>query len=135
MPLIVYLLWNQGESDVGPDGGFGNGLSFFGSKYYSCALPAMIGDWRLKLNRPLLPFLLVELAAYCNEHGASTFESWCDQNTSAINETDMNLPSMRATQGESVRGFPLVFVSTAADLGSVHPLMGSIHPAAKQELG
>ena len=110
-------------------------MSFFGSAYYSCALPAMIDDWRLKLNRPLLPFLLVELAAYCNEHGASTFESWCDQNVSAINKTDYNLPDMRATQGKSTRGRTLVFVETAADLGSVHPLMGSIHPAAKQELG
>jgi hypothetical protein len=95
----------------------------------------MIDDWRLKLDRPLMPFLLVELAAYCNEHGASTFESWCDQNTSAINETDLNLPSMRVYQGKAVSGKPLVFVETAADLGSVHPLMGSIHPAAKQELG
>lgn len=132
-------LWNdshwQGESDVGAGGGHGKGQSFFGSAYYSCALPAMLSDWRLKLNRPLLPFLLVELAAYCNEHGASTFKSWCDQNTSAINTTDTNLPAMRLTQGRYTSGLPLVFVETAADLGSIHPAMGSIHPAAKQELG
>eukprot|EP01051_Picozoa_sp_SAG22_P031248 SAG22_NODE_12554_length_438_cov_0.908555_1_plen_31_part_10 len=31
----------------------------------------MIQDWRTKFKKPELPFLLVELAAYCNEHGAS----------------------------------------------------------------
>jgi hypothetical protein len=82
-----------------------------------------------------LPFLLVELAAYCNEHGASTFESWCDQNTSAINKTDLSLPDMRLAQAQGATDHPPVFIETAADLGSIHPQMGSIHPAAKQELG
>ena len=124
------VTWYQGESDVGS-----YDQAFLGYLYYTCALPAMLDDWRTKLQQPNLPFLLVELAAYCNEHGASTFHSWCDQNTSAINTTDYNLPELRIAQSSAERSRPLVFMTTAADLGSVHPLMGSIHPAAKQELG
>lgn len=129
---------DQGESDVGsPDSPAyppHPGKSWFGAPYYGCALSAMIHDWRIKFRKPELPFLLVELAAYCNEHGASTFLSWCDQNTSAINATDIDLPTMRLAQ-QHAEALPFVFVETAADLGSIHPLKGSIHPAAKPELG
>lgn len=70
----------------------------------------MLQDWRRKFKRPQLPFLLVELAAYCNEHGASTYLSWCDQNTSAINATDypsVDLPTMRQAQNVHLE---LVFI-------------------------
>eukprot|EP01052_Picozoa_sp_SAG31_P011693 SAG31_NODE_668_length_12945_cov_15.915849_3_plen_423_part_00 len=129
------VTWYQGESDVGPPGGWGNGLSFYGSAYYGCALSAMVQDWRVALKQPSLPFLLVELAAYCNEHGASTFKTWCDQPTSFLNKTDENLPAMRLAQAKVAQNLPGVFLVSAADLGSVHPAMGSIHPARKVELG
>ena len=91
-------------------------------------------EWRATLKQPELPFLLVELAAYCNEHDSRTDRSWCDQNTSAINTTDYDLPEMRIAQGRAAKGMG-IYVETAADLGSVHPAHGSIHPVAKQELG
>ena len=83
----------------------------------------------------VLVLVLVELAAYCNEHGASTFRTCCDQPTSFLNATDGNLPEMRLAQAKAVSGEPLNFLVSAADLGSVHPDQGSIHPARKPELG
>ena len=59
----------QGESDVGPVGGWSNGVSFFGSAYYGCALSAMLRDWRVALRQPALPFLVVELAGECRSGG------------------------------------------------------------------
>ena len=126
------ITWYQGEADVGAPGGWNRGVSFYGSAYYICALPNMLKDWRIALKQPAVPFLLVELAAYCNEHGASTLYTWCDQQTSFINKTDENLPAMRISQTSAAR-LPLVFIVSAADLGSVHPEHGSIHPARKEE--
>jgi len=51
-------IWYQGESSVGPD------KPFQGAAYYACQLPAMIADWRNKLQQPDLPVIVVELAAY-----------------------------------------------------------------------
>ena len=42
---------------------------------------------------------------------------------------------MRLAQAKAVSGEPLNFLVSAADLGSVHPDQGSIHPARKPELG
>lgn len=75
------------------------------------------------------------MAAYCNEHDSRTFRTWCDQNTSAITSVDYHLPAMRMAQRQAAAALPLVYVETAADLGSIHPHEGSIHSARKKELG
>ena len=63
---------------MGPVGGWSNGVSFFGSAYYGCALSAMLRDWRVALRQPSLPFLVVELAAYCNEQQPLAARRWND---------------------------------------------------------
>lgn len=123
------VTWYQGESNTGPDG-----PAFSGPKYYSCALPVMVADWRLQLGQPSLPFLLVELSAYCNEHDERTFHTWCDQKTAVIKQVDYHLPSMRVAQA-SAEVLAHTAMVTAMDLGSLHPHDGSIHSAKKVELG
>jgi len=93
-----------------------------------------VRDWRQALQQPRLPFLVVELAAYCNEHDASTCFTWCDEKTSILNATDTHLPDMRLAQ-TGVLQLPHVAVVPALDLGTIHPLQGSIHSAAKEALG
>ena len=45
-------VWYQGEANAGnPDS-------------YACRFPAMITDWRKKMNLPDLGFFFVQLAAY-----------------------------------------------------------------------
>lgn len=61
----------------------------------------MISAWRKALSLPDLPFLVVELSAYCNEHDQSTYHTWCDQNTTALNSTDYHLPAMRMAQAKA----------------------------------
>ena len=124
------VVWYQGESDTGPD----HGLA--GPKYYGCALGEMIKDWRLKFGIPSLPFLVVELSAYCNEDNEKTFHTWCDQQSTHLTAPDPWLPAMRLAQqaGVTAAGANTVMVS-AMDLGSLHPLAGSIHSDKKVELG
>jgi sialate O-acetylesterase len=46
------VIWYQGESNVGQ------------TDYYACAFPAMISDWRAKLNNPTMWFGFVQIAGY-----------------------------------------------------------------------
>jgi sialate O-acetylesterase len=121
------VTWYQGESNTGADG------PFVGPKYYSCALPALINDWRKKLALPGLPFFVVELSAYCNSDDQRTFKTWCDLKPK-LTEPDYHLPSMRMAQSAAAT-IPGVYLTAAMDLGSLHPLQGSIHSARKVELG
>jgi hypothetical protein len=83
---------------------------------------------------PPPPFFVVELSAYCNEHDESTFRTFCDANTSALATPDLHLPALRVAQA-AVLSEPGVYLSSAMDLGSLHPLpYESIHPTRKAEL-
>lgn len=81
-----------------------------------------------------LPFFVVELAAYCNEHDESTFRTFCDANTSALSAPDFHLPDMRVAQAAAL-ALPNTYLVSAMDLGSLHPLpYESIHPTNKLEV-
>eukprot|EP00039_Didymoeca_costata_P006674 m.92287 g.92287 ORF g.92287 m.92287 type:complete len:539 (-) comp13344_c0_seq1:90-1706(-) len=122
------LVWYQAESNVGPP------APYQGAAYYQCALPKLLASWRQKFNNDNLPMFVVELAAYCNEHDSKTYLTWCDQNHSDISSVDYHLPEMRLAQRIALEDANTYFI-TAMDLGTLHPLDGSIHPAAKQPLG
>eukprot|EP00040_Diaphanoeca_grandis_P034019 m.209363 g.209363 ORF g.209363 m.209363 type:complete len:313 (-) comp33036_c0_seq5:153-1091(-) len=122
------VIWYQGESNTAAN------APFLGPKYYGCALPAMISDWREKLHLLSLPFLVVELSAYCCDHDEHTYHTWCDQATSILKTVDQHLPSMRIAQAQAEK-LDRIYVQTAMDLGSLHPLDGSIHSDKKVELG
>ena len=99
--------WYQGESNTAADG------NFVGPKYYSCALPALISDWRGKLNLPSLPFFVVELSAYCNERDTGTYKTWCDL-PAKIKTVDYHLPSMRLAQSAAEK-LANVFIVSASE--------------------
>jgi sialate O-acetylesterase len=112
-----------------------------GADYYGCALPAMVREWRRRLpggddlvTDTSLPFVIVELAAYCNEQDENTFRTFCDANTSRLTAPDFHLPELRLAQAR-VLEVPHAFLESAMDLGSLHPLpYESIHPTNKQEV-
>jgi len=122
------VVWMHGASDTGQMG------DFLGPDYYGCALPALIKDWREKFERDSLPFIVVELPAYCNERDWATFHTFCDSKKSILSSTEYHLPAMRIAQTKAEE-LPLVYMVTAMDLGSLHPIGGSIHSDKKQELG
>jgi hypothetical protein len=153
----VAVTWYQGESNVGAT------AAMEGAEYYGCALPELVRDWRASLPQmppaPALgrstagtvgtasavggtgtgravevPFFVVELSAYCNEHDQQTFRTFCDANTSALTAPDMHLPAMRIAQA-AVLVEPDTYMESAMDLGSLHPLpYESIHPTNKAEI-
>ena len=153
---LVYTstVWYQGESNVGAP------QSMDGAAYYQCALPAMIKGWRAASASALLaytpasastplsasvpasvpalpaqqssspqPFFVVELAAYCNEHDEATFRTFCDSNTTTLTGRDYHLPAMRVAQAAAL-AVPNVYMSSAMDLGSLHPLPYVLHDSA-----
>ena len=125
------IVWYQGESNVGA------ATPWDGAAYYTCALPAMIKDWRSTVNPTVYsktPFFVVELAAYCNNHDESTFMTFCDANTTQLTSRDIHLPALRVAQSAALT-LPNVYIESAMDLGSLHPLpYASIHPTNKQEV-
>jgi len=122
------IVWMHGASDTG------RMAAYQGPSYYACALTAMIMDWREKFRREHLPFIVVELPAYCNERDWATFHTFCDQKKSILRDTEYHLPAMRVAQAEAEK-LKHVYMVTAMDLGSLHPMGGSIHSDRKQELG
>lgn len=100
--ICVCVVADQGESNVGPRDHVNDTHGpENGADYYACALPAMVKEWRHRLAAPaaalvlggtgvagskssLLPFFIVELAAYCNEQDEQTFRTFCDANTSKL---------------------------------------------------
>jgi hypothetical protein len=119
------VTWYQGESNTAADG------AYVGPKYYSCALRALINDFRAKLAAPDLPFFAVELSAHCNSDDTRTYLTWCDLQP-ALTKPDYHLPSMRMAQ-TTAANISGVYIASAMDLGSLHPLDGSIHSAKKVE--
>ena len=134
----------QGESNVGPNDHVNDTHGpENGADYYRCALPAMIHAWRERLpTQPIgirkkgnLPFFVVELAAYCNQDDESTFMVFCDSNTTTLAAEDYHLPEMRMAQAAVLGKDTAAYVTSAMDLGALHPLpYASIHPTNKQEL-
>jgi len=122
------IVWMHGASDTGKVD------AYLGPNYYACALPAMIRDWRLKFAQGELPFVVVELPAYCNERDWATFHTFCDQPQSILSSREYHLPAMRIAQAAAER-LPEVYMVTTMDLGSMHPMGGSIHSDRKEELG
>jgi len=121
------VIWMHGASDTGTN------ADDRGPQYYACALPALIRSWRDTLGQQL-PFIVVELPAYCNELDWRTFRTWCDQNSSRLQSVDYHLPRMRLSQ-HAAEELSSVYIVTAMDFGSLHPFKGSIHSDKKKELG
>jgi len=122
------IVWMHGASDTGKVD------AYLGPNYYACALPAMILDWRVKFEQGNLPFVVVELPAYCNERDWATFHTFCDQPQSILSDREYHLPAMRIAQAAAEK-LPQVYMVTTMDLGSMHPMGGSIHSDRKEELG
>eukprot|EP00043_Microstomoeca_roanoka_P000473 m.27831 g.27831 ORF g.27831 m.27831 type:complete len:504 (+) comp10338_c0_seq2:59-1570(+) len=91
-------VWYQGEANAGDP------------HSYACRFPAMISDWRSKMQLSL-PFFFVQLAAYSSDY-------------SLIRQAQM-----AALQLENV-GYAI-----AIDLGDPTSPEGNIHPRRKQEVG
>jgi hypothetical protein len=57
-----------------------------------------------------------------------------DEEKSALTSTDYHLPALRVAQAAAI-SLGGVFMVPNSDLGSMHPVSGSIHSAKKPELG
>jgi len=133
MPLkglgLSAVVWFHGARNIGGP------TPYMGGKYYSCALQAMIQDWREKLVLPSLPFLVVESPVYCNELDYRTWHTWCNDKTSKLVEPDVHLPEMRLAQNDAEK-LPGVYVVSTMDQGSLKKAMGgAIHSIGKRDLG
>jgi len=94
--------WYQGENNVNQP------------KYYSCAFPAMINDWRSNFKLPNVPFLFVQLATW---------------------RADLNnIPAIRIAQTAALK-LANVGMATAFDLSDATSSQGDIHPRNKSEVG
>jgi sialate O-acetylesterase len=92
------VIWYQGESNAGRH-----------NEYYDL-LTAMIADWRVKLNAPALPFVIVELAEFGRPDGWDAF---------------------RQVQRRVAQDTPNAALATAKDLGE----WNDIHPLDKKSVG
>jgi len=93
--------WYQGEANANDPKG------------YACMFPAMIEDWRQKLQQPSLPFVFVDLAAYPDGGGM--------------------YPAIRMAQLAAL-ALPRTGVVYAYDLGDPKSPVGSIHPRDKETI-
>lgn len=106
LPMRVKAItWYQAEANVGT----------VSDVKYVCQFPAMIADWRAKLNSKDLHFYYVQLAPY-----------WTDDHTS--------LAGMRLAQ-EAALVLPYAGMATAVDLGDANSTSGVIHPRDKLTVG
>lgn len=123
------VVWVHGARNVGDD------TPYMGARYYSCALPALINDWRLKFEQAALPFLVVEMPVYCNSQDFATWHTWCTERQSRLSKPDEHLPEMRMAQLQAEK-LPHVYVVSSVDQGSLfHAMGGTIHSPRKPELG
>jgi len=103
---IKGAVWYQGESNSGA------------AKYYSCAFPAMISDWRQKWGggtSKTFGFYYVQLAPWKSDNKNNEF------NTRIAQDFALKLPS--------------VGLAVAMDLGDPTSPFGDIHPRDKQTVG
>jgi sialate O-acetylesterase len=98
-------IWYQGESNVG----IASNLA------YVCQFPAMIQDWRKKMNSDDFHFYFVQLAPF-----------WSSDH---VVLAEMRLAQMAALS------LPYVGMGTAFDLGDANSTLGVIHPRNKQTVG
>eukprot|EP01122_Echinamoeba_exundans_P010588 TRINITY_DN3993_c0_g1_i1.p1 TRINITY_DN3993_c0_g1~~TRINITY_DN3993_c0_g1_i1.p1 ORF type:complete len:315 (+),score=31.81 TRINITY_DN3993_c0_g1_i1:74-946(+) len=98
-------IWYQGESNVG----IASNLA------YVCQFPAMIQDWRKKMNSDDFHFYFVQLAPFWSSDHAV-------------------LAQMRLAQMAAL-SLPYVGMGTAFDLGDANSTLGVIHPRNKQTVG
>jgi len=96
-------IWYQGESNVGA------------RQFYPDLQAALITDWRMRWNRPDLPFYFVQLAA----HKAPNPDPG-----------NSSLASMREAQASSLR-LPYTGMAVTIDLGDEK----DVHPRNKQDVG
>ena len=97
------VLWMQGEQNANCGGPAQ-------IAYYSCALPALIADWRAKFGSPMLPFGVFLLAAW--------------------KATDPAFPLLRLLQVGAAAAIPNVFTASTLDAGE--PNGGPVHSPYKQ---
>ena len=108
-PLIRFsfsaILWYQGESDLS------------NTTRYTCAFPALINDWRTKMQSPTLPLYFVLLAPW------------------ALGNPGQQLVEQRFAQLHAL-SLPNTGVANAMDLGDLAPPPGyDIHPRNKSLVG
>eukprot|EP01060_Flectonema_neradi_P014005 TRINITY_DN20718_c0_g1_i1.p1 TRINITY_DN20718_c0_g1~~TRINITY_DN20718_c0_g1_i1.p1 ORF type:complete len:505 (+),score=79.02 TRINITY_DN20718_c0_g1_i1:60-1574(+) len=114
------VLWLQGESDVNPSDTVIEQRR--GGEYYSCAIQAMIKDWRAKLQHPSIPFIWVQLSPWTGHEAATS--TW---QLAAIRQAQTAANNITAT------GF-----ASAVDLGDYDPdtnPWGNVHFRHKSPLG
>jgi sialate O-acetylesterase len=99
---LKFIVWLQSESDVCASDA--SCIPQRGARYYSCAIQAMVRDWRAKFNAtsPALPFIWVQIAPWEGHEAATTSRA---------------LPAMRLAQ-MAANALPRVAMATAVDLGS-----------------
>jgi hypothetical protein len=141
---LAGFLWYQGEQNAGCGGPAQ-------IDYYSCALPALISDWRQSFGNESLPFGIFLLAAWNSDQDSfpllrlvqvrerkSTFSA-CGRMTSSLplaaigmqSTTSHPHPSMQVNTSISV---PRVFTANTLDLGQ--PVgNGPVHSPYKQAAG
>lgn len=106
-PLLNYavagVVWYQGESNTGR------------SNEYESLLTALMKDWRQKMNRPELPFYIVELASFMSPDSPAQ-AGWS---------------ALRKAQAEAVAANPPAALIRNSDLGE----WNDIHPLDKKTVG
>ena len=94
---VVLQVWLQSESDVcAHDGAC---IPQRGARYYSCAIKAMVRDWRAKFQLAL-PFLWVQISPW-EGHEAAT--------------SNYELPAMRLAQMASTKAVPRQYLASSVD--------------------
>jgi sialate O-acetylesterase len=105
-PLIRFplsgVIWYQGENNVAT------------AQLYSELFKGLINDWRVKWQRPELPFLFVQLASYKQPQAQPRPSAWAE---------------LRAAQSEAL-GLPNTAMAVTIDLGNTR----DIHPQNKKEV-
>lgn len=111
---LKQIIWYQGEQNAGVGGPPQ-------IDYYSCALPALINDWRASLHQPSLPFGIVLLAPWQSEAKGQNYTS-----LAAFAE-------LRLIQIQSSQALKHVFTVSTLDQGD--PDTGDMHSPYKQVVG
>ena len=108
---LKQIIWYQGEQNAGVGGPPQ-------IDYYTCALPALINDWRASLHQPSLPFGIVLLAPWQSEAKGQNYTS-----LAAFAE-------LRLIQIQSSQALKHVFTVSTLDQGD--PDTGDMHSPYKQ---
>ncbi|SHE32730.1 sialate O-acetylesterase [Dysgonomonas macrotermitis] len=91
------VIWYQGESNVGRN------------KEYEKLFPALISDWRNKLNDPQLPFLYVQLPSFLKATYSPAESGWAELRN--VQTAALKLP-----------GTAMAVVTDVGEWNDIHPL-------------